>query len=171
MFNLDIPLVELFVHNAATISYSEQTLHFFPQNNPEKVLCVKPGTCAAFPTEKVGPSHVWIIPKMTYPSRASLSLAGHFLFRSHCQRPKKDLHLINLLYTKDSNPGTSLAFSTCVYHFDPQDSFCAARVSSAATEHTLFNTLDKAKAIFCITHCLLKPQIPLGNTVNWTHAN
>lgn len=36
MFNLDIPLVELFVHNAATISYWDETLHFFPQKIPKK---------------------------------------------------------------------------------------------------------------------------------------
>lgn len=85
MLNLDIPTVELFMQ------WFIQRLHvaMLYTENPLKRVWFKAGTWAASWTERAGPSHVWIIPKMTYPSRTSLSLAGHFLFRSSAQVQKK----------------------------------------------------------------------------------
>lgn len=56
--------------------------------NPLKSGLFKPVTNTLFQTAKAGPSHMWVIPQMTHPSRASLSLATHCVLRSRCYSPE-----------------------------------------------------------------------------------
>lgn len=148
MLNLDIPTGAV----CAMISYRGCAWQFCTQKIPKKGVWFKPETWAAPWTERTGPSHVWIIPKMIYPSRTSLSLAGHFLFRSQCQGPKKDLHLINFFMLRVQTLGFHFSLSTHTSLWPTGQVLCS--LSSTAVEHKL-NTPEKS--IFCLTRFLLNP--------------